>query len=182
MVDGARSNIAGPVKLASSCRVHTDFRNYGKRLENVNGTAILLILGGMLPVGLFLNYPGVDATAINEAISTAVTGAVGSVVYSLFWGRLTGAAIVGGSTLSALLAILMWSTLYSLLRKSLLPAITYEEVFLISATTGFLGGFILPVLIVLCSKRNDATEVQRSWQRLFEMDNPLRPWAAVYAK
>ncbi|KAL7059180.1 hypothetical protein AAHC03_013517 [Spirometra sp. Aus1] len=57
---GARNNAAGPAKLMYNCRVHTDFRNYERRLENVNGTAILLILGGMLPVGLFLNYPGVS--------------------------------------------------------------------------------------------------------------------------
>ncbi|VDL97341.1 unnamed protein product [Schistocephalus solidus] len=179
---GSRGNSAGPVKLMYNCRVHTDFRNYEKRLENVNGTAILLILGGILPVGLFLNYPGVDAAVINDVISTTVTGALGSVVYSLFWGRLTGPAVVGGSTISAILAIAVWLTLHCLVKRSMLSAITYEELSLLSASTGFAAGFILPVVIVFCSKRNDATEVRRSWQRLFEMDNPLHPWAAVYAK
>ncbi|BHF69248.1 hypothetical protein SprV_0301229100 [Sparganum proliferum] len=172
----------GPVKPVSICRVHADYKNYINRLETLHGTAILVILGFILPLGILLNYPGVNPEAVNSIASVTVTAAVGSVIFALFFTWLTSQAIVISCILGGTLAAVAWFILNTLVSLGKIPHLTLTEVHLFSSVIGVCSGFILPIIISFATKRTDEDFGKKSWERLFELDNPLTPWGERFSR
>ncbi|KAL7059185.1 hypothetical protein AAHC03_013519 [Spirometra sp. Aus1] len=172
----------GPVKPVPICRVHADYKNYISRLETLHGTAILVILGFILPLGILLNYPGVNPEAVNSIASVTVTAAVGSVIFALFFTWLTAQAIVISCILGGTLAAVAWLILNTLVSFDKIPNLTLSEVHLFSSAIGVCSGFILPIIISFATKRTDEDFGKKSWERLFELDNPLTPWAESFSR
>ena len=58
----------------------------------------------------------VDAMILNRTISTVVTTAVGSLMYALFWDKMTSLGLIAGSALSAASVIIAWTVMNTLRR------------------------------------------------------------------
>ncbi len=54
-----RSMVTVQGNFLHGCHIHGDYLNYNRELEHTRGVTIIIVLCGMLPLGLFLNYPWV---------------------------------------------------------------------------------------------------------------------------
>ncbi|KAL5106837.1 putative urea active transporter 1 [Taenia crassiceps] len=183
-----RRKAKGSVASPCECRLHAEYLNYEKRLEIVRRSSILVIFSVVLPIGLLLNQIKGHYAPLIAGINVLVAATLGSLLYALFWERMTSAGVVIGTALSTLMAAFAWILMSTLVRSypslSIDPDILDIALFLVS----IVGGFIFPPLVVYIERRcrgfdkEELTNLQRqSWQRIYEMDNPLSPWALEYA-
>ncbi|VDL18111.1 unnamed protein product [Hymenolepis diminuta] len=182
--ESVRKAVKGFVKPPCKCRIHSGYIKYQECLRSVRHIIILLVLSGVLPMGILIN-----GLALNESIGNILITAIGPLVYTFFWDGMTSKGIVIGTLLSTSLAALIRFVL-SVLKRTDHAVFENNDVsnavlYAIAITLGF----VLPPLVVCMEKiwrkikhESPSGQLYTAWARVYEMDNPLNPWALNYAK
>eukprot|EP00108_Taenia_solium_P006769 TsM_000244800 transcript=TsM_000244800 gene=TsM_000244800 len=184
-----RSAAKGPVLPPCECKIHAKYMDYQKRLANVRRTSVLAIFSVILPIGLLFNFPSVKSMTLNNGISTVVSATLGSLLYSFLWKQMTSAGVVIGTALSSSITGILWVLLKTLAALHPNFDINSDILDVILFAVAIVGGFIFPPL-VMCIERlhkgfqnKDNMNLQwQLWHRIYEMDNPLAPWAFDFAE
>ncbi|EUB56560.1 hypothetical protein EGR_08586 [Echinococcus granulosus] len=178
----------GPVLPSYECRTHAEYMNYEKRLENVRRSSILVIFSVVLPIGLLFNLLKVNSVTLINGFNILVSATLGSLLYSFFWERMTAMGVVVGTALSTSMAGLVWVLMNTLIRLYPNLSIDFDILDIALFTTAIMGGFLFPPLVACIEKSRKAFRNEentnldcQSWQRIYELDNPLSPWAFEYA-
>ncbi|KAL5107643.1 Urea-proton symporter DUR3 [Taenia crassiceps] len=179
----------GPILPPCECRIHAKYMDYRKLLANMRRTSVLVIFSVILPIGLLFNFPAVKSVALNGGINTVVSATLGSLLYSFFWERMTSAGVVIGTALSSSVAGSMWILLKSLTALHPNFDISADVLDNMLFAVAIVGGFVFPLLVVWIERfhkrfRNEDDMDLRCqpWHRIYEMDNPLAPWAFEFAE
>ncbi|CUT99409.1 conserved hypothetical protein [Echinococcus multilocularis] len=179
----------GPVLPSYECRIHAEYMNYEKRLEDVRRSSILVIFSVVLPIGLLFNLLKVNSVTLISGFNILASATLGSLLYSFFWERMTAMGVVVGTALSTSMAGLVWVLMNTLIRLYPNLSIDFDILEIALFTTAIIGGFLFPPLVACIEKSRKAfcneenTNLDRqSWQRIYELDNPLSPWAFEYAE
>uniref|UniRef100_A0A158R6I2 Urea transporter n=1 Tax=Taenia asiatica TaxID=60517 RepID=A0A158R6I2_TAEAS len=121
-------------------------------------------------------------------INVLVAATLGSLLYAFFWERMTSAGVVVGTALSTSIAGFVWVLMSTLVKFHPNFSIDAEILDIALFLISIMGGFIFPSLVVCIERRRkgfneeETTNLQcQSWRRIYEIDNPLSPWALEYA-
>ncbi|KAM3185601.1 hypothetical protein ACTXT7_006056 [Hymenolepis weldensis] len=131
----------------------------------------------------------INGLALNESIGNILITAIGPLVYTFFWDGMTSKGIVIGTLLSTSLAAFMRFGL-SVPKRIDHAVFKDNDVFnTVLYAIAITLGFVLPPLVVCIEKiwrkidhESRSRQLCTAWARVYEMDNPLNPWALNYAK
>ncbi|VDN96435.1 unnamed protein product [Rodentolepis nana] len=202
--EDTKAEKAGHQDYKISCPVHSLYLKYNKALRNIHRTSVLLVLCGIVPVGLIINYFGatydkftlkaslsiltkfvIFGLIFNEVPKSCNIGALGSFILALYWEKLTEPAVFIGTLTSSLLAIIMWTILY-LLDSHTSFKMGEDVINVCACGVGLVSGFILPVLIAFLPLRSkshlDDRKPELTWQRTLDLGNPVKPWTRIYSQ
>ncbi|XP_070546656.1 uncharacterized protein [Ptychodera flava] len=186
--DRARLDTVRGIKPAFSCSMHGSYRMYLDMLIHKKNWCILWVSITIVPLILILQALQVSLGWVYLFMGVLIGSAVVPIALSIFWSRLTGPAMVSGAVSGTVLGIISWiavaSTYEGGLRGDMFLENTGKEVSMLVGNCVAIGsGAIITFIVTWATNYNlTATERKETWEKTLDIDNPLVPWAELYAR
>nr|WGU51207.1 DUR3-like urea transporter subtype A2 [Theodoxus fluviatilis] len=171
-------------ELVYTCETHGKYRRYLDSLVDFKNWAILWVTIAIVPWGLVVVSTQLDLNWIMmDGFIVTIPGFPGALL-SIIWSRTTAKAVIAGA-LSGLvggasMVLIVASTYDGGLDNFLVNTSQYYSV-LAGCSTSFGLSLIVTVVVSLITNQIRTPEDEtREWQKLREIDNPLRTWGELY--
>lgn len=173
-----------PTRFHYKCPIHGQFREYQDDLIQFKNWCIVLVTLGIIPLGLTVFKSGIDLNWIFYVGSIVTIPCFPPVLLSILWVKATGKGLMIGSILGLLGGIIVTlgvaSTYPGGLNNFLLNTVQ-DNVLLAGTTTSFAVSLAVCIGASLLTHEISSPEkAEQEWQKMFDIDNPLKPWEENY--
>lgn len=173
-------NKHSPTRFHYKCPIHGQFREYQDDLIEFKNWCIVLVTLGIIPLGLTVFKSGIDLNWIFYVGSIVTIPCFPPVLLSILWVKATGKGLIIGSILGLLSGIIVTlgvaSTYPGGLNNFLLNTVQ-DNVLLAGTTTSFAVSLIVCIVASLLTHDICSPDkAEQEWQKMFDIDNPLKPW------
>nr|WGU51208.1 DUR3-like urea transporter subtype A3 [Theodoxus fluviatilis] len=169
-----------------TCPVHGAFREYQDDLARIKSWCVLWVTVGVLPLGLIVLAAKIDLNwAMLVGFTVCIPGFPG-VLLSVVWVKASTAGVisgaVGGLTAGVTALLVVASTYEGGLGNFLVNTAQVYSVLAGGITTLVVTVIVTVVVSLFTHKIKSEGDEEREWEKLREIDNPLRPWAQTYVE
>ncbi|GFO39860.1 urea-proton symporter dur3-like [Plakobranchus ocellatus] len=166
--------------LEYDCPHHGQYRAYQDSLAELNSWVLLWVALSFIPIGLLIITSGLELNWIFIYGAMMVVHIIPGIILSITWVKATSQGLAAGS-----ISGLFCGLATNLIRATILPGGLNN--FLANSADGYAvlagcGVCLVVSLVVTVSVSlathgiHTAEDADREWQKLRDIDNPLRPW------
>ncbi|XP_052808027.1 uncharacterized protein LOC128236928 [Mya arenaria] len=168
------------VKPAYTCRVHGNFREYTDILGALKNWCLLWVTLAIIPITIAVHTLKINLSLTYLSFGITTNSAVLPIVLSLFWGRLTGSAMVSGAVGGSAIAVILWLALANVYPGQWVDNLTLNTPSLAGNLVALVAGGLITCVVTCLSKVVKTDD--EVWEVTRDIDNPLSPWTELYQK
>ncbi|XP_048249148.1 urea-proton symporter DUR3-like [Haliotis rufescens] len=184
--DKAREVCRRAIKPEYKCTVHGSYRVYNDLLLRLKSWCLVWTTFSILPLTVILSLMQLSLGWVYLFMGILIGSAVIPITLSMFWERLTSAAMMAGSIGGAIIAIVVWLSVASTYPGGLDDFLinTGQELSMLCGNlTAILSGGMITIVVSLVTNRSqDPSKSREIWEQTRDVDNPLCPWTEKYAQ
>ncbi|KAK7450506.1 hypothetical protein BaRGS_00039937, partial [Batillaria attramentaria] len=174
------------IRREYKCRIHGAFREYTEYLLSLRNWCMVWVTMSILPLTVLLYMAQLSLGWVYLFMGVLVGSAVVPITLCMFWGRLTGTAMIAGSVVGMVLALATWlgvAATYEGGLSNFLDNTGKELSMLCGNLVAILSGGIITIVVSFITNRHyESGQAAEIWENTRDIDSPLSPWTEVYAK
>ncbi|KAK3592701.1 hypothetical protein CHS0354_037837 [Potamilus streckersoni] len=184
--EGNTTNSKDAVSELYKCPYHSRYRVYQDKLFRYKSWCILWVTVAIVPIGLAIIASGIDLNWSMLFGFIITIPCFPTIVLAIFWSKTSGAGVISGGLFGLVCGVSVTvgvaSTYEGGLGNFMVNSVQNYSV-LAGAGSSLVVSFLTTVLVSLGTHQvRSADDVDRVWQIMREIDNPLHPWSEQYAE
>uniref|UniRef100_A0A1I8GDX2 MCU domain-containing protein n=3 Tax=Macrostomum lignano TaxID=282301 RepID=A0A1I8GDX2_9PLAT len=191
------------VKPGFTCRIHGPYRHYKEYLSGLKDWWIVYVTLAIIPLTLVLNFvqyrsrlparlPRTRTAQVSLGwlylfMGILIGSAVAPICLCMLWSRLTGPAMICGAVGGSVAGLASWLAAAGVAaagdEASFADSTGSNRAMLVGNLVSIFTGLLVTLAVTMATNRSmDADAAAEVWEVTRDIDNPLLPWAEVYAK
>ncbi|XP_041356757.1 uncharacterized protein LOC121373965 [Gigantopelta aegis] len=179
LLNDAQSNLGQ--QTIYRCEDHGQFRMYQDSMIQFKSWCILWVTIGIVPLGMLLNAAGIDLNWTMMVGFIITTPCFPGSVLSIIWVKTTAVGVVAGSIIGLIggvSATLIVASTFDGGLGNFLANTSQNYSVLAGSSSSFIVSLSVTIIVSLIThKITDQQAENKEWQKLRDIDNPLRPWS-----
>ncbi|KAH9519869.1 hypothetical protein Btru_071108 [Bulinus truncatus] len=166
------------------CQYHGDYRSYLDSLVTFKSWCILWVTIGLVPIGMLLQVSGIDLNYVMVCGFILTTPSFPPALMAILWTKTSSLGVIIGSLsglIGGITANLITASTFDGGLSNFLANTSHDYSVLAGSTTSFGLSLLLTIMVsLLTNKIRSYKDEMVEWQKVRDIDNPLKPWNELF--